>query len=88
MLFVMTYKMLNASRNAAQDRFRKGGGLPPAGVKMLGRWHYADGSGGMVLAETDDPVALAQWAQDWTDVIALEARPVVNDEQIAKVLGA
>jgi Domain of unknown function (DUF3303) len=88
MLFVMTYKISQATRNAAQDRFRKGGGLPPAGVKMLGRWHYADGSGGVVLAETADPVALAQWSQDWSDVISLESRPVIDDTQIAKVLGS
>jgi len=88
MLFVINYKIHTASRNAAQDRFRKGGGVPPAGVKMLGRWHYADGTGGVTLAETDDPVGIAKWAQEWADVITLEAHPVIDDQQIASVLGA
>lgn len=88
MLFVMTYKVHQATRNAAQDRFRKSGGLPPVGVKMLGRWHYVDGSGGVVLAESDDPVALTQWSQDWSDAISLETGPGVEDAQGAKMVGA
>lgn len=87
MLFVVNYKIHPASRNAAQDRFLKGGGLPPAGIKMLGRWHYADGSAGVTLAETDDPVAIAKWCQDWGDVISLDAHPVIEDQQFAQVLG-
>ncbi len=45
------------------------------------------GSGGFALAETDDPIALAKWAQDWTDVIVLELLPVLTGKQMSQVQG-
>jgi Domain of unknown function (DUF3303) len=86
--FMVMYKISPANRNAAQQRFRESGGLPPAGVKMIGRRHKCDGSGGFTLCECDDPVALAKWTQEWSDLIEFETFPVLNDEQIGIVLGA
>ncbi|MEZ5353511.1 MAG: DUF3303 family protein [Bryobacteraceae bacterium] len=86
MLFVINYKTSPATRNAGQKRFLEGGGLPPANVKMLGRWHYADGSGGVTVAESDDASAVAKWAQDWSDVLVLETRLALADEQMGAVI--
>ena len=88
MTFMTIYKISPAQRNAAQQRFKQGGGLPPEGVKMIGRRHKADGSGGFALCETDDVVALAKWTQDWSDLLEFEIFPVLDDKQIAIVLGA
>lgn len=87
MLFLVHWEVHPETRNAAQDRFRKTGGLPPAGVKMVGRWHYVDMAGGVALAEADDAVAIAKWAQAWSDVITLEARAVMDDQPAAVVIG-
>ncbi len=88
MTFMTTYKISPAHRNAAQQRFKQGGGLPPKGVKMIGRRHKTDGSGGFALCETDDAVALAKWIQDWSDLLEFEIFPVLDDNQIGIVLGA
>ena len=39
MLFHIMYQLTPENRNAAQKRFMETGGLPPGGVKMVGRWH-------------------------------------------------
>ena len=88
MLFVTKYTTAPATRDLGVERFKKTGGPPPAGVKMIGRWHMADGSGGIVICETDDATRLAAWVNDWTDVLVFDIRPVLTDEQMAKVLGA
>lgn len=88
MLFVITYSFPPEARNTAQDRFRKTGGFPGEGVKMLGRWHAVGGNNGFVLAETSDSVALGKWLQDWTDVLDFDVVPVNDDEQVMKVIGA
>jgi hypothetical protein len=88
MTFMVTYKISPAHRNAAQQRFKHGGGLPPEGVKMIGRRHKADGSGGFTLCESDDPVALAKWTQEWSDLLEFETSPVLDDKQFGIVLGA
>ena len=87
MTFMVTYKISPAHRNAAQQRFKQGGGLPPAGVQMIGRRHKADGSGGFTLCQTDDAVALAKWTQDWSDLLEFETFPVLDDNELGNVLG-
>ena len=47
-------------RNEAFDRFKKTGGQPPKGVKLLGRWTQVDFNKGYDLLESDDAAAMAQ----------------------------
>ena len=87
MLFMITYKTSLPTNRAGQERFKSTGGAPPpSGVQKIASYHYADGSGGFTIAETSDAVALGSWAHQWTDVIALDVRPVLTDEQIGQVL--
>jgi hypothetical protein len=39
MLFMISYQFQPGMRKQAQERFKKTGGMPPSGVRMLGRWH-------------------------------------------------
>ena len=65
------------------ERFAKtGGGLPPKGVTLLGRWTRADFSGGFDLIESDDVQAMTEFALGWSDLMKLEMIPVIEDEQI------
>jgi hypothetical protein len=86
MVFIVKFATSAATRDASVERFMKTGGLPPAGVKMLGRWHNADGSGGLCIAETDDAAAIGAWVHQWTDVLVFDVRPALTDEQLGKVL--
>jgi hypothetical protein len=88
MLFMISYSFRPDAREAAQTRFKKTGGLPGPGVKMLNRWHCVSGNRGFVLAEGNDPIAIGKWMQDWTDLLVFSVDPILNDEDIMKVLGA
>jgi len=88
MLFMISYTFSPDSRNEVQDRFKKTGGGPGAGVKMLGRWHAIGGHYGFVLAESTDGVAIGKWLQEWTDHLEFDVVPVNDDENVMKVLGA
>lgn len=87
MLFHITYTLSTETRDAAQSRFKETGGLPPEGATMIGRWHCAQGLKGFVLAESSDVEAIASWIQQWTDLLSFEITPVVDDEQMMRVLG-
>ena len=87
MLFHITYEFGPAQRNDAQQRFREGGGLPPDGVTMIGRWHNAAGLKGFLIAESADAVAIGKWMQDWTDLLTFEVTPVVDDDGVTEVMG-
>lgn len=86
MLYLITYSILPGQRESAKARFKQGGGLPPAGVKMVGRWHALDGKG-VIVAEADDPVSVGRWVEEWADVMDFQVSPVVRDEQLAQILG-
>lgn len=86
MVFHITYSIKPGQRNDSQGRFRATGAPPPAGVTMTNRWHSAEGLKGFIIAESSDAEALARWTQSWTDLLTFEIVPVVNDEQLTRVL--
>ena len=87
MIFVSVYTIPAENRTAAQDRFKKSGGQPPKGVKMLGRWHSVAGGRGVTIYESNDAQAVANWAQQWSDLISFEIYPAIDDAGFAKLLG-
>lgn len=87
MKFIVSWKLSPATYNETISRFLKAGGLPPAGVKMIGRWHGMSG-GGVAIAETDDPKALYTWQAQWADLMSLEVTPCLEDADAGAVLGS
>lgn len=73
------------ARAARVERFRNTGGLPPAGVTLLGRWTRADLSGGFILLETDDAKQLTKFAYGWSDLLTVEIIPVIEDHDLSEV---
>ncbi len=88
MKFVLTFdwKPDTKTRDEGIARFRKTGGQPPKGAKLLGRWTRADFSGGYDLLESDDPQALAEFALMWSDLMELRIDPVLEDDKLSEVL--
>jgi hypothetical protein len=75
----------------AVGRFLAGKANPPAGVKILGRWHKTDASGGYTLMESDNAAAMFEFAASWTDVLESHSSVVIEDAEagavMAKVFG-
>ena len=87
MIYVVMWSYKPEKRDEIQARFKKTGGMPPAGVTMVGRWHQIGGPRGLAVAESDDPVAIAKWAQDWSDLLTFDIFPALNDEDLATTIG-
>ena len=64
MKFMLTFSWTPDAKARAEGigRFQKTGGLPPEGVKLLGRWTRTDLSAGFDLLETDDPRKLTEFS--------------------------
>lgn len=88
MKFMLTFiiKPETKGRDEAIARFKKTGGQPPKGAKLLGRWTAADFSGGFDLLESDDAKALTEFALMWSDLMELRIVPVVEDSELNEVL--
>jgi hypothetical protein len=87
MLFHAAFEYFEADRDDVHERFRRTGGAPPAGVKMLGRWHSVEGNRGFLVAESDDSGAIATWLQGWSDLVSFEVTPVLTDEGFREIIG-
>jgi len=88
MLFIISWTGRPEHRDATFARFAKTGGPPPAGVKMIGRWHMVGRFAGVAIAEASDPVLMQKWALDWNDLMTMDVCPVLIDEQAAPLIAA
>jgi hypothetical protein len=88
MLFIVQWSISSERRNSAIERFLKTGGAPPAGVKMLGRWHSVGRMAGFGVAEASDVTLIQKWVLDWSDLMSMEIHPALTDEQLAPLLAA
>ncbi|HTZ89013.1 MAG TPA: DUF3303 family protein [Alloacidobacterium sp.] len=85
MKFIVSWTLPQASYRDALNKFLASGGLPPANIKMLGRWHGMDGTG-FAIAETDDPKALYAWYAEWLEFLPIATTPCLEDGDAAAVL--
>jgi len=54
---------------------------------MTGRWHAVGGGRGLTICESDDPLAVASWAQQWNDLISFDVYLPLDDTSFGKLLG-
>jgi hypothetical protein len=85
--FIVSWTLPQATYNGALEKFLASGGLPPAGVKLVGRWHGMNGSG-FAIAETDDPKALYAWYAEWLEFIPIATTPCLEDQDTGEVLAS
>ena len=84
MLFMTRWKIRD--RDAAIERFTRTGAQPPQGIRLIGRWHDVASQTGFAISEADDASTMARWALSWNDVLEMDVRPALNDEQLGAVL--
>ena len=86
MKFAVQWTIPQATFRPAVAKFLKGGGMPPAGVTLVCRYH---GSGrGWAVVETTDAKALYAWVAEWSEFLPIETDPVLEDADAGAVLGS
>ncbi len=86
MKFMTTWTLPTGEHyRAAVQHFLKTGGPPPAGVKMLGRWHGADGRG-VLIAEGTDEKAIGKWVSEWREFMDIHTTVALDDADMAPIL--
>lgn len=87
MKFLVSWTLPPATFRPAVARFLEGGGMPPAGVTLIGRWHGMSGAGCAVV-ETDDDKALYDWVAEWSEFLPMQTTPVLEDADAGEVLSS
>jgi Protein of unknown function (DUF3303). len=86
MKFIAMYSIRPGCLPEAAKRFLQGKATPPAGLKLLGRWHKTDGSGGFSLFESDNPSLMYEFTMSWADVLESHGSAVVEDAEAGPIL--
>ena len=86
MKFMLTWKVHPEKRHnvlaafsqmtAAEDAADMGGK-----IRLIGRWHNVAEFSGVAIYESDDPIAMANWALNWNSVLDAVVCPVLDDEE-------
>jgi len=85
MKYIVSWTLPPGTFNDASARFLKAGGLPPTGVKLIGRWHGMSGAG-FAAVETTDAKALYKWVTEWGDLLPIQTTPCLEDADAGAVL--
>jgi hypothetical protein len=85
MKYIVSWSLPYATFQNAADRFLQAGGMPPMGVKLVGRWHGMNGRG-FAIVETTDAKALYAWVVEWSDLLPIDATPCLEDADAGAVL--
>ncbi len=87
MKMMSIYTIRPGQIHEAAQRFLAGKDSPQPGIKVLGRWHKSDASGGYSLFESDNPALLYEFAASWSDVLETHSTVVIDDAEAGPVLG-
>ncbi len=87
MKYIVSWSLPAGTFRTAVDRFLEAGGMPPGGVKLVGRWHGMSGRG-FAVVETTDAKALSAWVAQWSDLLPMETTPCLEDDDMGTVLRA
>jgi hypothetical protein len=90
MKFMLTWRLHQEKRQdalkgfsamtAADDKADMG-----ENIRLIGRWHDVAGGTGVAIYETDDAVAMANWALNWNPILDIIVTPVLDDEETRKL---
>lgn len=87
MLFMDIYTWEPGQRNELLKRRMEQGMSLPEGVKVLGEWTDLGGGRGFLLVELNDPKAAITATMAWSDLMKIEAVPVIVTADLMKVAG-
>jgi len=86
MKFMLTWSL---HREKRQDALRGFSAMTAAddakdmgdNIKLIGRWHDLAAGAGVAIFESNDAVAMANWALNWNPMLDVTVVPVLDDEE-------
>lgn len=86
MLFMTIYTYEPEEREAVIRRRAEKGAMAPQGMKIVGEWSALTGGRVFRLVEVDDPRVMLGATAAWADLGKIESIPVMETEEVMKLL--
>ena len=87
MKFMLTWSIKTENRHVVFERFANAdlSQEMPQGVKLIGRWHSIGDFTGCCIIEAENEASIFQWLLLWNDLVDVNYKPVVEDEEAQKI---
>jgi hypothetical protein len=86
MLFMNVYTFEPEKRDEVIKRRAEKGSMAPQGMKTISEWTNITGGRVFRLVELDDPRVMLASATSWDDIGKIESFPVMQTEEVMKLL--
>lgn len=87
MLFLVTWDFTDVSEEAQAKSLKLFAKWQPGPATFQGFYGFADGTGGVAIAEAADAAMLARTIAPWTPWMAFEVRPILPVQESAAIAG-
>ena len=88
MLFMCLWSYKPDQRDEVVQRRLEKGPMRTEGVKEIGEWSALQGGRGFTLVEAEDPVEILTSLRAWTDKLEIEIVPVIETDDVMKLVSS
>lgn len=86
MLYMVIERFRDGDAAPVYRRFRDDGRLAPEGLRYIASWVTLDMTRCYQVMECDDASLLAQWTDQWRDIVDFDVLPVMTSAEAAAAI--
>jgi hypothetical protein len=86
MKYMLHWTVKPENQRESNARLKKSGPNPPEGIQLINHYWKVNHLGGWAVFEATDHALIAKWLKDWTDLNVNEVIPIIEDQELLKML--
>ncbi len=86
MLYMVIERFKNQDAAPVYRRFRDNGRMMPEGLEYLSSWVDIKLERCFQVMETSDPTLMAEWIENWSDIVEFDVVPVMSSADAARAV--
>jgi len=83
---MLTWTVKPENQQESIRRYKEKGANPPEGIEVLSHYWNVNHLGGWAVFTAPNHAAVAKWLKDWTDLNVNTVTPVIEDEELLKII--
>ena len=86
MLYMVIEQFKNQDAAPVYRRFRDNGRMMPEGLEYVSSWVDIKLERCFQVMETSDPTLMAEWIENWSDIVEFDVVPVMSSADAARAV--
>lgn len=86
MKYMLTWNVKPEDQPESIARYKNAGANPPDGIEVLNHYWNVNHLSGWAVFTADNHAQIAKWMLDWTDLNVNSIIPIIDDDDLFKIL--